>query len=69
MLKVRFRPAERYKCPRHPRQQYAKGHISPPGCEVCEAIWQVVHALEKLDRVQRRARAERLNWPLTIAKP
>jgi hypothetical protein len=55
MLKVRSRAAARFKCPRHPRQQYGNPGALPASCDACHAIAAVHRALCALEQAQERA--------------
>lgn len=57
MLKV-HRVSGRYKCPRHPNQQYDNPGAVPASCEACHAIAAVQAALVRLGEAERRA----YNW-------
>jgi hypothetical protein len=55
VLKIERRPSMRYKCPRHPRQQYESEGALPASCSTCHAIWRVKAALLTLDAAERVA--------------
>lgn len=55
MLKVGSRAARRYKCPKHPRQQYDYEGALPASCDACHTIAAVLKAVRALDAAGQRA--------------